>query len=189
MLGPFNGPFMTHLYDQNRLPRSEYRKPSAPSPRHFGKSDTQARPPSEYAAAQGRRGAQNMEIRERISCRHHICFQIARGRPDAVALLPGNTRRAFCCRRHCGRQMDRKSVHDAIAADSRFGTRERIPAAINVLGSRYALVIGSLRKADFDLPLNQTAVAVGRCRGVSGARYISGRVDKACLEITERAVT
>ncbi len=63
---------------------------------------------------------------------------------------------------------------------------ESIPEPINVLGSRYALVIKSLRKADFDLPLNQTSVAVGRSRGLSGTRYISGRVDKACLEITER---
>ena len=58
-----------------------------------------------------------------------------------------------------------------------------IPAGINAVGSRFALVIGDLREADFDLPLNQTQVALGPSRGRSGSEYISGRVDKACLEL------
>lgn len=60
-----------------------------------------------------------------------------------------------------------------------------IPPAINVLGSRYALVIKDLHKEEFKLPLAQTKVALGPSEGRLGTRYIQGRVDKACLEITE----
>jgi len=60
-----------------------------------------------------------------------------------------------------------------------------IHAAINVLGSRYALAIRQLRKEEFDLPLAKTKVALGNSMGSSGDRYIAGRVDKACLELTE----
>lgn len=59
-----------------------------------------------------------------------------------------------------------------------------IPMGINVLGSRFALVIKNLRREEHVLPLNQTQVAVGISRGKLGSRYISGRVDKACLEVT-----
>jgi hypothetical protein len=67
-------------------------------------------------------------------------------------------------------------------------TWEPIPNAINVLGSRYALVIENLKKQEFDLPLYQTTVAVGPSMGRSGDRYIKGRVDKACLEIVNQPV-
>ena len=60
---------------------------------------------------------------------------------------------------------------------------ERIPEAINVLGSRYALAIGDLREEEFELPLSQTRVAIGDSTGMAGDRYISGRVDKGCLEV------
>ena len=59
-----------------------------------------------------------------------------------------------------------------------------IPEDINVLGSRYALIIKNLRKDDFDLPLSRTQVALGNCMGSPGSSYIKGRVDKACLQIT-----
>src|SRR5260370_26902896 len=62
---------------------------------------------------------------------------------------------------------------------------EPIPDAIKVLGSRYALAIRNLRKEDFELPLASTRVALGNSMGASGDRYISGRVDKACLEVSE----
>jgi hypothetical protein len=62
---------------------------------------------------------------------------------------------------------------------------ERIHPAINVLGSRYALAIKNLRREELDLPLANTRVAVGNSMGASGSRYISGRVDKACLEISD----
>lgn len=58
-----------------------------------------------------------------------------------------------------------------------------IEPSINVRGSRYALVIKNLREEEFDLPLRATRVAVGNSVGASGANYISGRVDKACLEV------
>jgi len=58
-----------------------------------------------------------------------------------------------------------------------------IPAAINVKGSRYALVIKNLRQEEFELPLDQTAVAIGRSQGRAGDIYVHGRVDKACLEV------
>jgi hypothetical protein len=60
-----------------------------------------------------------------------------------------------------------------------------IPEPINVLGSRYALVIDELREETVDLPLAATKVAIGNQLGRAGHLYISGRVDKACLEITE----
>jgi len=60
-----------------------------------------------------------------------------------------------------------------------------IHPAINVLGSRYALAIKNLRKEDLELPLAKTKVALGNSMGSVGARYIAGRVDKACLETTE----
>ena len=58
-----------------------------------------------------------------------------------------------------------------------------IPEDINVLGSRYALVIKNLRKDDFDLPLSLTRVALGNSMGSPGSSYIKGRVDKACLQV------
>jgi hypothetical protein len=65
-------------------------------------------------------------------------------------------------------------------------TWETIPEEIKVKGSRYALVIDNLHKADFKLPLNRTQVPIGKSTGKYGSRYISGRVDKACLEIVEQ---
>lgn len=58
-----------------------------------------------------------------------------------------------------------------------------VPEAINVLGSRFALCINDLRQADSTLVLRETAVAVGNSKGRSGEAYISGHVDKACLEV------
>lgn len=63
-----------------------------------------------------------------------------------------------------------------------------IPEDINVLGSRYALVIKNLRKDEFELPLSRTQVALGNCMGSPGSSYIKGRVDKACLQITGDAI-
>jgi hypothetical protein len=62
-------------------------------------------------------------------------------------------------------------------------TWEPVPDAINVLGSRYAIAIDELRPEEFELPLRQTRVAIGTSAGRRGDRYISGRVDKGCLEL------
>ena len=64
---------------------------------------------------------------------------------------------------------------------------QEIHTAINVLGSRYALVIKNLRQEEFDLQLEKTRVALGNSLGRYGSRYIAGRVDKACLEVVENA--
>lgn len=60
-----------------------------------------------------------------------------------------------------------------------------IPPGINVTGSRYALVIKDLQRENFMLPLRDTRVSMGNSVGAIGSKYISGRVDKACLEITD----
>lgn len=60
-----------------------------------------------------------------------------------------------------------------------------IPPAISVKGSRYALVLKDLREETFELALSSTRVAVGNYKGKPGSSYISGRVDKACLELPE----
>lgn len=86
----------------------------------------------------------------------------------------------------CMHPMDSKHFAHPIRADefSVDGIKwEVIPAAIRVLGSRYALIIKNLRKDSFDLPLEITQVAVGNSIGTSGNNYIRGRVDKACLQV------
>jgi hypothetical protein len=60
--------------------------------------------------------------------------------------------------------------------------------AINVRGSRYALVIEDLEPQDFKLDLAKTRVAIGNSEGRSGDAYVKGRVDKACLEVTSAPV-
>lgn len=62
---------------------------------------------------------------------------------------------------------------------------EPIPTSINVVGSRYALVIDGLRKEHHTLALDRTVVGVGNSQGRRGSQYIQGRVDKACLQLPE----
>jgi hypothetical protein len=71
------------------------------------------------------------------------------------------------------------------AAEYSIDGREwvEIPREIEVRGSRFALMIENLRQASFELPLDQTQVAVGNSQGRLGSRYVAGRVDKACLEV------
>lgn len=89
----------------------------------------------------------------------------------------------------CMEPMESSHFAEPVRADE-FSTDglkwQEIPPAINVLGSRYALVIRDLRKEDFELPLDSTRVALGNSMGARGSKYISGRVDKACLEIADR---
>jgi hypothetical protein len=63
-----------------------------------------------------------------------------------------------------------------------------IPPGINVVGSRYALVIKNLHEEQFALPLNRTRIPLGRSEGKLGSSYVQGRVDKACLEVMENPV-
>lgn len=60
-----------------------------------------------------------------------------------------------------------------------------VPDAIDIRGSRFALVIERLRAVNLELPLDQTRVAVGPSVGRIGSRYVQGRVDKACLEVLD----
>lgn len=62
---------------------------------------------------------------------------------------------------------------------------KEIPAAINVLGSRYALAIKGLHKEELSLPIAKSHVALGASQGRAGNKYIQGRVDKACLTLEE----
>lgn len=56
-----------------------------------------------------------------------------------------------------------------------------LPEGVRVVGSRYALVLRTLEEIDIEVPLSKTTVGVGRMAGVSGAQYIRGHLDKACL--------
>ncbi len=88
----------------------------------------------------------------------------------------------------CMQEMDSKHFAVQVRAEE-FSTDgikwEPIPPTINVLGSRYALVIKNLHQEGFKLSLRATKVAVGNSMGALGSNYISRRVDKACLEITD----
>lgn len=64
---------------------------------------------------------------------------------------------------------------------------EPIPEGIVVKGSRHALVLTELQPGDLDLDLSTTSVAIGNSQGKPGSEYIKGRVDKACLEVTNQA--
>ena len=86
----------------------------------------------------------------------------------------------------CMQEMESKHFAPPIRADecSIDGIKwDIIPATINVLGSRYALVIKDLHKETFDLPLDITKVALGNSIGAAGSKYIRGKVDKACLQV------
>ena len=56
-----------------------------------------------------------------------------------------------------------------------------IPMGVNVLGSRYALVVNTLDPIEGTLSLSDTVVGIGNKEGLSGDQYIRGHVDKACL--------
>lgn len=90
--------------------------------------------------------------------------------------------------RLCMQPMNSKHFAEQLRADqySVDGLSwQEIPAAINVLGSRYALCIRNLTEVVEELPLGQTRVAVGNSKGRPGSDYVRGRVDKACLEVVD----
>jgi hypothetical protein len=83
--------------------------------------------------------------------------------------------------------MSSKHSAEPIRAEefSRDGiTWEPVPDAIHVLGSRYALCLKTLEEVEETLNLAETKVALGNSKGKAGDRYIRGRVDKACLEVS-----
>jgi len=88
----------------------------------------------------------------------------------------------------CMQEMESRHYAEPLRADqySVDGlTWVDIPPSIRVLGSRFALVIDQLERKDLELPLAMTRVGIGNQQGRSGDKYLSGRVDKACLEVTE----
>jgi len=58
---------------------------------------------------------------------------------------------------------------------------ERVPKGVKVVGSRFALVLKNLDEVEIAVALAQTRVGIGRCIGRTGADYIRGHLDKACL--------
>ena len=77
-------------------------------------------------------------------------------------------------------EMDSKHFAEPFcAAEYSYDGRlwKEIPGTIEVRGSRYALIIESLRKQEFGLPLDQTRIPVGPSTGRLGSRYVSGRVE------------
>jgi len=57
-----------------------------------------------------------------------------------------------------------------------------VPKGIEVLGSRYALVLDRLELEGFDIGLQDMSVAIGPSRGRIASDYIQGHVDKGCFE-------
>lgn len=88
----------------------------------------------------------------------------------------------------CMESMDSKHFAEPVRAEyySVNGIDyKRIPDSINVLGSRFALAIRNLHEEKFALPLSRTRVSIGDCKGRSGGNYVQGRVDKACLTLSD----
>ncbi|MBA3022629.1 MAG: hypothetical protein KKG03_03445 [Gammaproteobacteria bacterium] len=89
----------------------------------------------------------------------------------------------------CMQEMESHHFADPVRAEqySVDGVHwQDVPQAINVLGSRFALAIKDLHEEKFVLPLDKTRVAVGHSKGVRGHNYIAGRVDKACLDLSDQ---
>ena len=86
----------------------------------------------------------------------------------------------------CMEEMESSHFGEPLRADE-FSvdgvTWNPVPNAVNALGSKFVLVIKSLRRQELDLALSETQVALGSSRGRPGDQYITGRVDKACLEV------
>lgn len=58
-----------------------------------------------------------------------------------------------------------------------------IPDGVNVLGSRYALVLKSLELEDTELDLGALRVGVGTSTGKPATEYVKGHVDKGCFVV------
>ena len=86
----------------------------------------------------------------------------------------------------CMQEMNSRHFADQLRANeySVDGTNwQVIPRGVDVLGSRFALVLDSLKQEELVLPLAKAKVAIGLSKGRAAGRYIQGQVDKACLEI------
>lgn len=90
----------------------------------------------------------------------------------------------------CMQQMTSNHFADPVRAEEYSDdgiSWKAVPKPINVLGSRFALVVKSLDVTDFDLSLAHTRVGIGLQQGRIGLDYVRGHVDKACLVLTDEA--
>lgn len=60
-------------------------------------------------------------------------------------------------------------------------TWKEIPDGIEVIGSRYALILNEIKPGDLDIAIDNYVVGIGPSRGKIASEYIQGRIDKACL--------
>lgn len=56
-----------------------------------------------------------------------------------------------------------------------------IPEGINVLGSRYALILDEIKPTDFEINPQEYIIGAGPSQGKIAADYMKGHIDKACL--------
>lgn len=62
-----------------------------------------------------------------------------------------------------------------------------IPEGINVLGSRYALVLDEIKPTDFEINPQEYIIGAGPSEGKIAGDYMKGHIDKACLVKPESA--
>jgi len=62
-----------------------------------------------------------------------------------------------------------------------------IPQGIEVIGSRYALVLDEIRPGDLEFRAGDYEVGIGPSRGKRAADYLRGHVDKGCLRLASKS--
>lgn len=64
-----------------------------------------------------------------------------------------------------------------------------IPDGIEVIGSRYALILDEIKPGDLEICVGNYEVGIGPSRGKNASEYIQGHVDKACLVSTSKRIS
>lgn len=64
-----------------------------------------------------------------------------------------------------------------------------IPDEIEVIGSRYALILDEIKPGDLEICIGDYEVAVGPSRGKNASEYIQRHLDKACLVSTSKRIS
>lgn len=67
-------------------------------------------------------------------------------------------------------------------------TWKPIPKGVEVIGSRYAMILGEVQAGDFMFDARQFEVGIGPSRGKRAHEYLVGRTDKACLVRAEKEI-
>ena len=65
----------------------------------------------------------------------------------------------------------------------------KIPDGIEVIGSRYALILDEIKPGDLEISVGNYEVGIGPSRGKNASEYIQGHVDKACLVSTSKRIS